>query len=81
MPSVTIDLANDRADIAAGKKFTQPLRILWGENGAVGQCFDVLKLWREQATHLSGISLPCGHYIAEEAPELLIPQALEFFQQ
>ena len=52
-----------------------------GEHGAVGQCFDVLKLWREQATHVSGISLPCGHYIAEEAPEFLIPQALEFFQQ
>ena len=77
--SNTIDLAHDRADIAAGNKFTQPLRILWGEHGAVGQCFDVLKLWREQATHVSGISLPCGHYIAEEAPELLIAQALEFF--
>ena len=77
--SNTIDLAHDRANIAAGKKFTQPLRVLWGEHGAVGQCFDVLKLWREQATHVSGISLPCGHYIAEEAPELLISQALKFF--
>ena len=77
--SNTIDLAHDRADIAAGKKFTQPLKVLWGEHGAVGQCFDVLKLWREQATHVSGISLPCGHYIAEEAPELLTAYALEFF--
>ena len=77
--SNTIDLVHDRADIAAGNKFTQPLRILWGEHGAVGQCFDVLKLWREQATLVSGISLPCGHYIAEEAPELLISQALDFF--
>ena len=77
--SATIDLVHDRADVAAGKKLTQPLKVLWGEHGAVGQCFDVLALWRERATEVSGSSLPCGHYIAEEAPELLIPQVLKFF--
>ncbi len=79
--SATIDLVHDRADMASGRKLTQPLQVLWGEHGAVGQCFDVLALWRERATQLSGSSLPCGHYIAEEAPELLIPQALNFFHQ
>ena len=77
--SATIDLAHDRADTAANKKLVQPLKVLWGEHGAVGQCFDVLALWRDRATQLSGSSLPCGHYIAEEAPELLILQALNFF--
>jgi haloacetate dehalogenase len=77
--SATIDMTHDRADIAAGKKLLQPLKVLWGEHGAVGQCFDVMALWRLQATQLSGGSLPCGHYIAEEASELLIPQALDFF--
>lgn len=77
--SSTIDLAHDRADMAAGKKLTQPLKVLWGEHGAVGQCFDVLALWRERADQVAGNSLPCGHYIAEEAPDLLIPQALDFF--
>ena len=79
--SATIDLVHDREDVASDRKITQPLKIVWGEHGAVGQCFDVLALWREQATQLSGNSLPCGHYIAEEAPELLIPQALNFFHQ
>jgi haloacetate dehalogenase len=74
-----IDLFHDRADVASGRKLTQPLKVLWGEHGAVGQCFDVLALWRERATQVTGNSLPCGHYIAEEAPELLIPQALNFF--
>ncbi len=78
--SATIDLAHDRADIAAGNKLLQPLHVLWGEHGAVGKCFDVLELWRARATQVSGNSLPCGHYIAEEAPELLIPQALNFFK-
>ena len=78
--SATIDLAHDRADIAACQKLPQPLRVLWGEHGAVGKCFDVLELWRERAAQVSGSSLPCGHYIAEEAPELLIRQALDFFK-
>ena len=77
--SATIDLAHDRADVAAGKKLTQPLCVLWGQHGAVGQCFDVLPLWRERAIQAAGSSLPCGHYIPEEAPELLIAQALKFF--
>ena len=77
--SATIDLAHDRADVASGNKLVQPLQVLWGEHGAVGQCFDVLALWRDRATQVSGSSLPCGHYIAEEAAELLISQALNFF--
>ena len=77
--SATIDLVHDRADIAAGKKLIQPLKVLWGQHGAVGQCFDVLALWRERAILVTGNSLPCGHYIAEEAPLLLIPHALNFF--
>jgi haloacetate dehalogenase len=56
-----------------------PLRVLWGEHGAVGQCFDVLSLWRERAHQVSGRALPCGHYIAEEAPELLLAEVTAFF--
>ncbi len=75
-----IDLVHDRADVAASKKISQPLRVLWGEHGAVGKCFDVLALWRERAAELSGQSLPCGHYIAEEAPALLLAEAARFFK-
>ena len=77
--SSSIDLTHDRADVAAGHKIEQPLQVLWGEYGAVSQCFDVMALWRDRATQVTGNSLPCGHYIAEEAPDLLIPQALNFF--
>jgi haloacetate dehalogenase len=78
--SAGIDLAHDREDIAAGRRLAQPLRVLWGENGVVGKCFDVLALWRERATDISGCSLPCGHYIAEEAPQLLLDEASSFFR-
>lgn len=78
--SATIDLLHDRADVAAGLQLQQPLRVLWGEHGAVGQCFDVLHLWRERAEDVSGTCLPCGHYIAEEAPALLLAEAFKFFK-
>lgn len=79
--SATIDLEHDRADVAAGHKLQQPVKVLWGEHGAVGKCFDVPALWQERAADVSGHSLPCGHYIAEEAPALLIHQALNFFKE
>jgi haloacetate dehalogenase len=78
--SAGIDLEHDRADVAAAKHLAQPLRVLWGEHGVVGRCFDVLALWRERASQVTGRSLPCGHYIAEEAPSLLLEEALQFFR-
>jgi haloacetate dehalogenase len=78
--SAGIDLEHDRADIAADRRLTQPLRVLWGEHGTVGRCFDVLSLWRERADHVSGHPVPCGHYIAEELPERVIAEALSFFK-
>jgi len=78
--SAGIDLEHDRADVAAGRRLDQPLRVLWGEHGVVGRCFDVLALWQERAQQVTGGSLPCGHYIAEEAPALLLGEALQFFR-
>ncbi|CAN5396428.1 alpha/beta hydrolase [soil metagenome] len=77
--SATIDLEHDRADVAVGRRLQQPLRVLWGEHGAVGKCFDVLALWRERAAEVTGHSLACGHYIPEEAPDALLREALAFF--
>ncbi len=75
-----IDLRHDQADLDAGQRLAQPLRVLWGEHGAVGRCFDVPALWRACADDFSGRSLPCGHYIAEEAPALLLDEILTFFR-
>ena len=79
--SSTVDLDHDRADIAAGLKLQQPLRVLWGEHGTVAQCFDVMALWRERADNVTGRALPCGHYIAEEAPAELLDDAFQFFKE
>jgi haloacetate dehalogenase len=79
--SATIDLEHDRTDVAMRRRMEQPVRVLWGEHGTVARCFDVLALWRERAQQVSGAPMPCGHYIAEEAPEALIQEALSFFTE
>ena len=78
--SASIDLDHDRADVLIGHKMQQPLRVLWGEQGIIGTCFDVLTLWRERAQQVSGQSVPCGHYIAEELPAVLLDEAFQFFR-
>jgi haloacetate dehalogenase len=38
----------------------------------------VLETWRSKATDVRGESLPCGHYLPEEAPERLIERLNAF---
>jgi haloacetate dehalogenase len=52
---------------------------LWGAQGVVARCFDVMACWHAVAAQASGAALPCGHYIAEEAPELLLTEMHKFF--
>ncbi|MCW7541603.1 alpha/beta hydrolase [Aquabacterium sp. A7-Y] len=79
--SAAIDLVHDREDVAQGRRLEQPLRVLWGAQGVVARCFDVMSLWRERAAMVSGRSLDGGHYIAEEQPDALVKEMLEFFVQ
>lgn len=79
--SAGIDLQHDQADQDAVRKLTQPLRVLWGRHGAVGRCFDVAALWRAAASDFTGRSVDCGHYIAEEAPALLLDETFAFFRR
>ncbi|KRB84036.1 alpha/beta fold hydrolase [Noviherbaspirillum sp. Root189] len=76
--SAGIDLEHDRTDLDNGHRLRMPLLVLWGEQGVVHRCFEPLQEWRHVAENVSGEALPCGHYISEEAPELLIARALPF---
>ncbi|QRQ87251.1 alpha/beta fold hydrolase [Cupriavidus oxalaticus] len=78
--AATIDLEHDRADREAGRRLALPLRVLWGEHGVVARCFEPLALWQEVAADVSGVALPCGHYIPEEAQEPLLEEMLGFFR-
>ena len=77
--AATIDLIHDREDRAAGKKLQMPLKVLWGEHGLVNKCFKPLEDWAGVANVVSGKSVPSGHYIPEEIPDLLLAEAKAFF--
>lgn len=67
----SIDLDHDRADLE-DRKIRCPTLVLWGEKGLIGRLFDVTLVWKTRATNpglVSGHSLPCGHFLPEEAPE------------
>jgi haloacetate dehalogenase len=76
--SITIDLEHDRATLEAGRQIACPFTALWGAHGVIEQCFDPLAEWRPYAPQVQGEALPCGHYIPEEAPQLLLEHVLPF---
>jgi haloacetate dehalogenase len=72
----TIDITHANEDGA--RKVECPLLVLWGERGTVGRLYDVMKIWREKATQVSGKALPAGHFLPEEVPDATLAALLEF---
>lgn len=68
----SIDLQHDQADLT--KRIECPLLALWGVRGAMGRLFDVLGIWRERATEVTGLGLPGGHNLQEELPEQVLSE-------
>jgi len=77
--AATVDFEHDEADLE--DKVSCPLLTIWGEHGKMDKIFDVLATWKEKASDVTGKSLPCGHFVAEEAHELLLDELLEFLQK
>ena len=73
-----IDLAHDREDRDAGRRVGAPLLALWGAHGVIETCFRPLDEWARVARDVRGQALPCGHYIPEEAPALLLAHVERF---
>jgi haloacetate dehalogenase len=78
--SASIDLANDHADIQAGKKIQCPLLTLWAANGAMGKLYDVLKIWKEEGVNVSGKGLPGNHSLQESAPKETLAELQAFLR-
>jgi haloacetate dehalogenase len=73
----TIDLDHDAADL--DHKISCPLLVLWGARGAWPKLYDVIEVWRERGSNVTGKEMPTGHFIAEEKPDLLLEELNEFF--
>ena len=70
-------LQEDLASLSScTRKLTMPV-LAWG-----GQTFlaNIVPIWQTAAENVQGGEVKqCGHFIAEEKPEFVIQQALEFF--
>ena len=76
--AASIDLEHDQADQAS--RINAPLLAIWGAQSVVGELYDVKATWEEKATDVSGVALPCGHAIPEEAPVELTSHILGFLK-
>ena len=66
----SIDLKHDETDLK--KKIAVPLLTLWGEKGSMGRLYDVLAIWRERGTRVTGSGLPGGHNLQEDVPDQVL---------
>ena len=74
-----IDVEIDEADIAAGRRIGCPVLVLWGTMGRVPR-LQPLETWSRWAEDLRGAGIPTDHYLAEEAPELVLEELVPFLQ-
>jgi len=68
----SIDLKHDAADL--DRKIACPLLVLWGERSPMGRMYDVLSIWRERGTKVSGKGLPGGHNLQEDVPDQVLAE-------
>ena len=76
--AATRDLEDDERDL--DRKLDCPVLAIWGEYGKMHTLFDVAATWKEKAHRVDGHSLPCGHFIPEEAPEELLAALRPFLR-
>ncbi len=63
----------------ADRKIEVPVLCLWGNSGGMGSSFDVMRMWEREANDVRGHGIDaCGHYMAEERPEIVIDELLAF---
>ena len=75
-PVAMRELEHDAADGEA--RVRCPMLVLWGEKGVVNRLFKPVEDWKRVADDVRGRALPCGHFLAEEAPDATLNEMLGF---
>jgi haloacetate dehalogenase len=78
--ALTVDLVHDDETFAAGRKVECPLLVLWGTQGLTGPGSDPIGIWQQYATDVRGHAVPTGHFIPEEAPDLVAAALRDFLE-
>ena len=77
--SADMDIKIDEAELKAGKKIDCPLNVLWGDSAAMGKQYDVLSIWKLEATKAEGKAMPGGHNFLMEKPDPTYRELKRFF--
>ena len=76
-----VDRAADDADMAAGRRVSAPVLVLWASRDDLGELYgDPLEVWRSWSHDLRGHEVSSGHHMAEEIPDVLATELRTFLQ-
>jgi haloacetate dehalogenase len=74
-----IDAEHDDADRAAGRQIECPVLVLWAAAGGLPRFYgDPLDVWRPWAPDLRGTAVDATHFMAEDRPDDVARELLEF---
>lgn len=77
----TLDFEMDEADLKAGRKIQCPTLVTWGAKSHTDKWFDARTAWPIYAANIKKfVPLPCGHYPAEQVPDLVYGELTEFLK-
>ena len=77
--AATIDLIHDKTSRENNIKLKMPVLVLWGNKGKIEQWYEPLSIWQSYCTQeIRGNAINSGHYLAEENPEEIIKNTLQF---
>ena len=76
--SASLDLVHDAADLE--RRIQCPLHVLWADGGAMDRLYDVLAIWRERGTNVTGKGMPGGHNMQEGAPDAVLAELRAFLR-
>ncbi len=74
--AASIDLEHDEADLS--KKIPCPLLVLLGDKSPLCKPYDVAAIWHERATNVTVKSLPGGHELQVDVPDLFLAEVRNF---
>lgn len=80
--AASLDMEEQKRDLAEGRQIRCPLRVLWGKHGVVAKYFDAISDWRkvtQEGVAVDGKAVESGHYIPEQAPQEVVLAIREVF--
>jgi len=78
--AANIDMEHDRESRDNNIKVQCPALVLWGSKGKIEKWYKPMDVWKFYCSNtLQGRAIDSGHYLAEEAPDVVVDEFRAFF--